>query len=57
VNNIDHAADGLRAVKSSTGAAEDFDALDAFGGQVSEVVGTRGRAVYFNAVDQNQHLI
>src|SRR5215203_5972367 len=56
-NNINYAADGLRAVKSSTGAAEDFDALDAFGREIGEIVSTGGGAVDFNAVDQNQHLI
>src|SRR4029434_9300027 len=54
---IDYAANGLRAVEGATGAAEDFDALDVIGRQVSEVISTRGRAVYFNAVDHDQHLI
>src|SRR4029453_2020263 len=53
-DDIDYAADGLRAVKRATGAAENFDALDVVGRQVSEVIGTRGRAVYFNAIDHNQ---
>src|SRR5215510_8993416 len=56
-DDIDYAADGLRAVKSATGAAEDFDPLDVIGRQVGEVIGTRGCAVYFNAIDHDQYLI
>src|SRR5215468_2777782 len=56
-DDIDYAADGLRAVKGATGSAQNFDPLDVIGRQVGEVIGTRGRAVYFNAVDHDQHLI
>src|SRR5262245_18010106 len=56
-DDIDYAADGLRAVKGATGAAEDFDPLDVIGRQVGEVIGTRRGAVYFNAYDHDQHLI
>ena len=55
--DLDHAADGFRAVESPAPAPYHLDAIDVLRRQRGEVEGSERRAVDPDAVDQHQRLV